>query len=301
MADHGFGPAAAVEAGGWSVLTASETGAAHRNTAQPNQDAVAACRPGPGRVAVAVADGHGHSRHFRSERGARLAVAAACQAFRDLSRWLDGWAGTPPRDAASAAAGLRDVLVPAITGRWRRAVREDLAAEPFTPSERSRQAGDDALVAYGTTLLVAAAWRETLLLAQIGDGDIVCVRPDGRALLPVPADPRLDGYHTTSLCMAEAEHAFRVSILDLSRTPLVAVMLTTDGYGHAQAADAWEDAVSADLARLVASQAPDWLAGQLPRWASQCASAEGSADDTTIALLLAPRQDASSAVTAGLP
>ena len=35
---------------------------------------------------------------------------------------------------------------------------------------------------------------------------------------------------------------------------------------------------------------PDWLADQLPMWAGRCASREGSADDTTIAFLLAPRE-----------
>jgi hypothetical protein len=46
--------------------------------------------------------------------------------------------------------------------------------------------------------------------------------------------------------------------------------------------------VSADLAELITDRSPEWLAGQLPVWASRCASAEGSADDTTIALLIAP-------------
>jgi hypothetical protein len=65
-------------------------------------------------------------------------------------------------------------------------------------------------------------------------------------------------------------------------------MLATDGYGNAQAADPWTDAVSADLAELINDRPREWLAGQLPLWASRCASADGSADDTTIALLIAP-------------
>jgi hypothetical protein len=53
-------------------------------------------------------------------------------------------------------------------------------------------------------------------------------------------------------------------------------------------ADPWANAVSADLAELINDRPPEWLAGQLPLWASRCASADGSADDTTIALLIAP-------------
>jgi hypothetical protein len=104
----------------------------------------------------------------------------------------------------------------------------------------------------------------------------------------VPRDPSLDGQQTTSLCGPRAEDEFRVAVVDTSTTPLLGVMLVTDGYGNAQVADPWTDAVSADLAQLINDRPPEWLAGQLPLWASRCASADGSADDTTIALLIAP-------------
>jgi hypothetical protein len=114
------------------------------------------------------------------------------------------------------------------------------------------------------------------------------IQPDGRPLLPVPRDPSLDGHQTTSLCGPGAEDEFRAAVVDTSTTPLLGVMLATDGYGNAQVADPWADAVSADLAELINDRPPEWLAGQLPLWASRCASADGSADDTTIALLIAP-------------
>ena len=126
------------------------------------------------------------------------------------------------------------------------------------------------------------------MLVQIGDGDILGIQPDGRPLLPVPRDPSLDGQQTTSLCGAGAEDEFRAAVVDTSTTPLLGVMLATDGYSNAQLADPWTDAVSADLAELINDRPPEWLAGQLPLWASRCASADGSADDTTIALLIAP-------------
>ena len=61
-----------------------------------------------------------------------------------------------------------------------------------------------------------------------------------------------------------------------------------DGYGNAQAARDWAATVSADLAGLIATHPAQWLASQLPVWAARCASLDGSADDTTLALLLAP-------------
>ena len=67
------------QAATWQVITGSARGAAHRVSGLPNQDAVAS-QDGPGAVVVAVADGHGHIRHFRSADGAALAVDVACRA-----------------------------------------------------------------------------------------------------------------------------------------------------------------------------------------------------------------------------
>jgi hypothetical protein len=268
----------------WLALTASQLGAAHRAAALPNQDAVAAQQIGPGALVVAVADGHGHRRHFRSARGSRLAVAVACEAARELIARLDGF-----ETAGQIQSEALRKLVPAITGRWRDAVREDVAADPFTDREEAvRAVGDDTLIAYGSTLLLAIARRRWLILVQIGDGDIVGIQPDGRPLLVVPDDPSLDGRRTTSLCGPRAEDDFRAAVVDGRTTALLGVLLATDGYGNAQVADPWTEAVCADLAELISDRPPEWLAGQLPLWASRCASPDGSADDTTIALLIAP-------------
>jgi len=267
----------------WLALTASQVGAAHQATGLPNQDAVTARQVRPDVLVAAVADGHGHRRHFRSARGSQLAVTVACEAAQELAARLDGFQTAAPIE--SEALGT---LVPAIAGEWRDAVREDVAADPFTSREEASRGGDDPLIAYGSTLLLAIAGRRWLVLVQIGDGDIMGIQPDGRPLLPVPRDPSLDGQQTTSLCGARAEDEFRVAVVDTSTTPLLGVILATDGYGNAQVADTWTDAVSADLAELINDRSPEWLAGQLPLWASRCASADGSADDTTIALLIAP-------------
>ncbi len=38
-----------------------------------------------------------------------------------------------------------------------------------------------------------------------------------------------------------------------------------------------------------------WVAGHLPEWVIRCASTEGSGDDTTVALIVAPRPPRASA------
>jgi hypothetical protein len=234
-------------------------------------------------MVAAVADGHGHSRHFRSARGARLAVSIACLAARELATRPGGLPG-PGQEAEE----LRRVLVPGIVARWRDAVLADVATEPFTGPENALRRGDDAAIPYGTTLLLAIGQEQRLLLAQIGDGDIVGISPDGTALLPVPGDPVLDGRHTTSLCSPRAAGSFRVAAVGLAGTPLLGVLLATDGYGNAQAAQELEAVVSADLAGLIPARPAPWLASRLPEWAGRCASLDGSGDDTTLALLLTP-------------
>ena len=263
----------------WQAVTATERGAAHRAAGLPNQDA-AEVRPLGGGMVAAVADGHGHARHFRSARGAQLAVSIACQAAADLAARPGGLPAGPEE--------LRHLLVPDIVTQWRDAVLRDVSAEPFTGAEDAFRRGDDATVPYGTTLLVAIGMGERLLLAQIGDGDIVCIRPDGTALLVVPGDPLLDGRHTTSLCSRGAGDSFRVAAVDLTGTAVLGALLATDGYSNAQVAQVWESVVSAELAGLITARPVSLVASQLQLQAGQCASVDGSADDTTLALLLAP-------------
>jgi hypothetical protein len=68
--------------------------------------------------------------------------------------------------------------------------------------------------------------------------------------------------------------------------PLAALLLATDGYGNAQADEPWQPSVGRDLAELAAGHDRHWFGPEVPRWAQRCASADGSGDDTTIALLL---------------
>jgi hypothetical protein len=282
----------------WLVLTASERGASHMAAQTPNQDAVATQPTGEGGVVAAVADGHGHWRHLRSARGSRIAVAVGCEVGQELADRLErekiltaerGALPDPATTASVVRALVTDFAVPAVIDRWRAAVLTDLAADPFTDAEQDqRLAGDDATIAYGSTLLLAITLGTWLILAQIGDGDVVGVRADGSASLPVPTDPLLDGMVTTSLCGRDPSADFRVAVTNTADDPLLAVLLATDGYGNAQLVEAWPNAFSSDLTWLLRHRDEQWLASQLPAWAARCASADGSADDTTVALLISP-------------
>jgi hypothetical protein len=266
----------------WQVITASARGSAHRASGAPNQDA-AASQDGPGVVVAAIADGHGHIRHFRSADGAALAVEIACQV---ASRATAGLAADAAGDEEAALAG-QEVARAALDG-WRSAVAGQLGVRPYTKEEQFvlSLADDSPLIPYGSTLLVAVITGRWLVCAQIGDGDMLAVRPDGSVFSPVAGDDRLDGRRTTSLCQPDALASFRTSAHDLSQVPLAALLLATDGYGNAQADEPWQPSVARDLAELAASHDRRWFEQEVPGWAQRCASSDGSGDDATIALLL---------------
>ncbi len=261
-------------------------GVTHNARNIPNQDSAGFQAVGPvAGTVVAVADGHGHDRHFRSATGSRLAVRSACQVITELATEL---AGRPWQ--ADVAGHLRDQLPEAIVAEWRAAVSADIAAHPYGPDELAalEAAADGPEIPYGSTLLVALIAEGWLICAQIGDGDLVAVAPDGGAWSPVAGDDLLDGHRTTSLCQPEAVFSFRTAAHNLQGEPLLALLLGTDGYGNSQARDPWQPGVARDIADLAARHDHGWFAQQLPGWAERCASTAGSGDDTTIALLMAP-------------
>ena len=266
----------------WQVITGSARGAAHRASGLPNQDAVAS-QDGPDGVVVAIADGHGHIRHFRSAEGAGLAVEVAC---RVASQAAAGLAADTTGDKEAERAGHE--LARTVVSDWRAAVADQLGVRPYTVEEQFilDRSADTPVVPYGSTLLVAVIAAQWLVCAQIGDGDMLAVRPDGSSFAPVAGDDRLDGRRTTSLCQPDALGSFRTGAHDLRQVPLAALLLATDGYGNAQADEPWQPSVGRDLAELAACRDRDWFGQEVPGWAERCASAEGSGDDATIALLL---------------
>jgi len=282
----------------WETYASSAIGADHRRDHSPNQDAVALKRfgpPGPDSLAVlAVADGHGDARHFRSDRGSKLAVTAAVAAAGSWAASIS--AGAVP---SRAAAGQ---LVSDLVARWRDAVHADLAEYPVGSGQAGAiREGDPPEIPYGTTLLLIAARADVAVLAQIGDGDIFLVGHDGRLITPVPGDRRLDGTQTTSLCQPDAVSAFRMALVSLARTPVYAIFAATDGYGNAQAEPDWKARWAADLVGLGRAYGAGWIGEQLKDWVAVCASSDGSGDDTTAALALNPTATAARSAPAKWP
>lgn len=272
----------------WAWAAATARGSSHVAKGMPNQDAHAAQMTGSA-VVGAVADGHGGSRYVRSNVGAQLAVEIAC---RCADRW---WSRATGGDSAALGASAAKQLVPALVEAWRVAVRQHVAAQPFTAEETQRAGGVDLdvdpLISYGATVLLAVATDSTVVLVQLGDGDITVVTDDDRVLSPMPHDDRLVGGETTSLCLQSAVNDARVAVID-GDAGAELVLLSSDGYGNSFADRQWHIAVGRDMHRQIRAEGLGSVGAALPGWVAD--SAEAGGDDVTVLALCRTAPPASS-------
>lgn len=247
---------------GWRIGGASVRGASHVRSGAPNEDAWLC--GGEAVSVAAVADGHGAAPHFRSQKGAELAVRAAALVLE------------PQLDDADGAD-----LAHAILARWRADVMADMGANPFSHAE-AELAGLPPLSPYGATLLAAGMNANVLALLQIGDGDLLLGYSDGRLERPLPLGPALHGEQTFSLCQEDALTWFLSAVLwrDPAKPWPDFVFLATDGVSKSFQSDA---AFEAEIARLRTLAHEDWdqFLTQAPDWLSTVSN-RGSGDDATM-------------------
>lgn len=270
------------EGGGWRALGASVRGTHHVRRGLPNQDALT-WRPSGGAgpaASLAVADGHGSARHFRSGEGAGLAAGIAAD-------FLLAQAGAQPPDW-SAVHRLSALDWPAaLSRRWAEAVRAHLDANPYGGAEQEQADGLSPETVYGTTLLAVLATPHFLVHLQIGDGDMLAVSEAGEVSRPLPPDPRCLGVSTVSLCAPAARHQFRTRFQALSGPPPALLLSATDGYGVSFASEEAFTQAGADFWGLLRAEGPDAVSARLPGWLEETSEA-GSGDDVTVGLLYRP-------------
>jgi hypothetical protein len=272
----------------WKVISASVRGSAHQRTGLPNQDAVdygMADRSEPAATVLAVSDGHGGGRHFRSQVGAMLAVHVSVETVREhVCR-------TPGLNGSANLGELSQKIVNA----WLSAVGSDLENNPFTEEELSvlanaeGEGSKDSVMehpelAYGATLLVAAATDDRMLYLQLGDGDILAVAPDGATTKPIAADARLIANQTTSLCQPDAWREFRSAEIAAGQGWPTLVLLSTDGYVNSFRSQEDFLQIGKDYLEMLREQGSDSLAQELPQILAD-ATQQGSGDDITLGML----------------
>ena len=276
----------------WSALSASVRGASHEKNGQKNQDAVRLKNPGAGddSLLLAIADGHGSTRSFRSDRGSALAAECALNELARMIRRL----GPHARLSSVRNQAMRRWPMDMITA-WKKAVRADVAARPFTQLDFAAfpdpppvlKPGEElplsAHLAYGATLVAVAITRHYIIYSQLGDGDILTVRADGTVERPLTRRHEFMANQTTSLCSFHAYREFQVKVESTRGKVPALVMVSTDGYANCFGNDREFFRVGADFLTYLREEGADFVAERLGGWLSQ-SSHDGSGDDITVGL-----------------
>jgi serine/threonine protein phosphatase PrpC len=276
----------------WRALSASVRGASHEKSGQGNQDAVRSKNPrrGDEMLLLAIADGHGSMRSFRSDRGS--ALAAEC-ALRELSKFVRRLGPDAPLSRVRNQAKTRwpkDLIA-----AWKAAVRAELAKNPFSfldfaafpEKPPTLKPGEDlpitAYLAYGATLVAVALTPRYIIYSQLGDGDILKVYDNGRVSRPLPRQHEFMSNQTVSLCSYRAHDEFQIKVEAMRGAVPTLIMLSTDGYANCFGDDDAFFRVGADFLEYLREEGPSFVKDKLEDWLRQ-SSRDGSGDDITVGL-----------------
>jgi hypothetical protein len=225
---------------------------------------------------LAVADGHGSARCFRSEFGSRFAVEVAILVL-------------------GMAAEDRGWIAVELVRRWRQTVQAHLREHPLTAAELNalerklgrparRSVELDPVLAYGSTLLAASVSATTGVYLQLGDGDILLVSEDGAVSRPWPRSEELLGDETPSLATRNAADAVRWLVTRAPQPLPELILLSTDGYANSFREDRGFLAVGPDLLQMIREEGIGPITEKLESWLQE-ASEQGSGDDITLGIL----------------
>ena len=281
-----------MRATGWTAVGASVRGASHVTSGQRNQDAVRLSNPSPGHefLALAVSDGHGSLRSFRSERGSVLAAESAVRVLGQFVRRLG------PFPSLSVVRRQAVNLWPgAMIEAWKAAVRADVLEHPFSPLDFAAypekvpalRPGEElpatAYLAYGATLVAVAITPRYMIYSQLGDGDILAVHADGRVSRPLPRQHEFMANQTKSLCTRHASREFQVRVVPVRANAPALITLSTDGYANCFGNEEGFFKVGADIFNYLGSDGLGFVAEKLEEWLGE-SSRYGSGDDITVGL-----------------
>jgi serine/threonine protein phosphatase PrpC len=253
----------------WQIIGDSVRGASHKRNGKPNQDAWAFIQNEVCTV-LAVADGHGSSKHYRSDVGSQLAVKSALELLNDFAH---ADTGSNARQIKQSADYLPSQLVQA----WRSAVDNVDEGQTITAKERYS--------IYGSTLIAVLIRADYALYLQIGDGDLLVLGEDGQLQTPPVKNTSLIANETYSLCEEKAIYHVELSLQFFEHKPLPAlIFIATDGYANSFSnSEDFQQAVQ-EFQGQIASHGADKIQGCLADWLNET-SEQGSGDDVTVAMV----------------
>ena len=292
----------------WRCLGESVRGASHVRSGLPNQDAIR-WFPESGiglPLILAVSDGHGSAKSFRSDKGSCFAVETAIKVIQEF--FLSSQSSDINFSALKDAA--QRLLPPRLVNEWRKAVNKDLGLSEndeekltnkpnFTDEEKQILVDKDGeaawqavennyFLAYGATVLAVLVTDSFIVYIQLGDGDILEVDSKGNTTRPLERDPNLIANETTSLCMNKAWNEFQVHIkLYPQGTPKeipALILVSTDGYSNSFSTDEGFFKIGQDYRQMFKSNLTEEVRQKLEGFLQET-SEKGSGDDITLGMI----------------
>lgn len=248
----------------------SVQGARHVQLNTPCQDAVLVHQEDNFMI-LCAADGHGDSKHARSDEGAEIAVRVAGkilrQAFLDLKQ--------DQRNHKELEQAIREHLPRRISWEWNRTVQQ-----------KKDGAWSREVILYGCTILAAAISPGLCIFLQLGDGDMLFMNQSGQSEFIFPPQEDMYGTVTRSLCQPNVSMHAQVSVRSLPQPRLF--LMSTDGLRDSLQ-DNEENYINVGrwLIKKYQLQGFQNLNKELPEWMSKM-SYQGNGDDTTIAFSIWP-------------
>ena len=265
--------------GSWKTMFCSVKGARHVHNQSPCQDAVLV-QEFDDMVILAVADGHGDSKHALSDRGSLFAVETACQIIKEALMSID---------EGKTSQEVQKILHTSISGRiaweWNIRCKKDAAssADASIDGEWSKE-----LVSYGSTLIAIGISKTWLIAYQLGDGDILVI-DDKHQPHFLFQEEEISGVFTYSLC--QPNHLEKTELhCQKHHNHIGRVLICTDGI---------RDSLSGSREKLI--QFANWLEQKIRRegwqetqeamkpWLSEL-SLRGNGDDNSFALFWSEKE-----------
>lgn len=272
---------------GW-LFSCSRPGARHRREGAPSQDASATWSSNMvwgSYLALAIADGHGDERHDLSHFGAAIAVQTALDQVRDFFYHFKlGEEGS----SSLFKRNFRVDFPRRLGNEWRKGVLQDARIRFGDKLPAVVPSHDTLFSRYGTTLLTAVITSDEILLAQIGDGDILFVGEDDQIMRPFKQDEIGVITETHSLASPNTFQHWQTAVFERATGGML--FMATDGLSNA-VADGELASVALRLRNWIQEYGFDRVSVALPEWLDRF-SEEGSGDDVTLGIAwVMPRLD----------
>ena len=205
----------------------SVMGASHEKTGLVCQDS-SAFKIGNGYAIAVVADGHGSKKHFRSHLGSKFAVEATIETIDRFYEEREDLEANLPVNYKLIIRNIEKQII----SNWNIRIEKHLEENPVTAEEKSKFKPEEFEAIppesyYGSTLVAAVAGDGYTFGLQIGDGSLVAIFEDGKAVMPMEYNESAPANVTASICNSNAASMFSSFYAPNKR--LIALFGSTDG------------------------------------------------------------------------